>query len=233
MRAITGIVLVTLGVTSLLASLGGAQAKPGNLRLPVRADSRLWLEGTSNVKDWTCRATSMEALIAIDAASADSRDNVAVSKSLRGVDVIIPVRMLKCGDRHMEANMYAALKAPELPEVSYIVADFKLTPMLNDDGMTIEARGTMSIAGTERPVSMTVKTERLPDGTRRARGTVPIRMSDFGIVPPRPWFGILKTGDKVMVQFEIFVSPQALASAQREAASQSQLQTKAPDEPTQ
>jgi len=227
MRAITGIALMTVGATGLLAGLGGAQAKPGSLRLPVRADSRLWLEGTSNVKDWTCRATSMEALIAIDAASADSHDNVAVSKSLRGVDVIVPVRMLKCGDRHMEANMYTALKAPELPEMSYIVADFELAPVLTDDGMTIEATGKMSIAGVERPVRMTVKTERLPDGTRRARGTVPIRMSDFGIVPPRHWFGILKTGDKVMVQFEIFVSPQALASAQREAASQ----PKAPDEP--
>jgi len=129
--------------------------------------------------------------------------------------------------------MYTALKAPDLPAMSYIVADFELTPTLTDDGLTIEATGKMSIAGMERPVSMTVKTERLPDGTRRARGTVPIRMSDFGIAPPRPWFGMLRTGDKVMVQFEIFVSPQALASAQREAASRSQLQTRVPNAPAQ
>lgn len=84
----------------------------------------------------------MEALIAIDAASADSRDNL-------------------------------------------IVADFELAPTLTDDGLTIETTGKMSIVGVERPVIMTVKTERLPDGTRRARGAVPIRMSDFGIVPRR------------------------------------------------
>lgn len=42
----------------------------------------------------------MEALIAVDAESVDSRDNAAIAKSLRGVDVIVPVRMLKCGDRH-------------------------------------------------------------------------------------------------------------------------------------
>jgi len=233
MRVLERTVLVILGATALLANLGSAQEKAGSLRLPVRADSRLWLEGTSNVKNWTCKATQMEALIAIDAVSADSRDNITVSKSLRGVDVIVPVRMLKCGDRHMEANMYTALKAPDLPAMSYIVADFELTPTLTDDGLTVEATGKMSIAGMERPVSMTVKTERLPDGTRRARGTVPIRMSDFGIAPPRPWFGMLRTGDKVMVQFEIFVSPQALASAQREAASRSQLQTRVPNAPAQ
>ena len=212
--------LIALGALVLLGGDASAQGTPATLRLPVRADSRVWLEGSSNVKDWTCKATAMEALIAVDAASVGSRDNAAIAKSLRGVDVIIPVRMLKCGDRHMEANMYTALKEPKPPAAGYIVADFEITPTLSGDDLTVEAVGKLSVAGAERPVRMTVKTESLPDGSRRARGTVPIRMTDFGIVPPRPWFGVLRTADKVLIQFEIFVSPQALASAQRTAAAQ-------------
>jgi polyisoprenoid-binding protein YceI len=169
----------------------------------------------------------MEALIAVDANSVDSRDDAAVAKSLRGVDVIVPVRMLKCGDRHMEANMYTALKAPKLPEMSYIIADFEITPIVGDDGLTVRAIGKMSVAGVERAVNMTVKTERLPDGTRRARGTVPIRMTDFGITPPHPWFGVLRTANEVRVQFEIYLSPQALAAAQRESV----IQARAPGAP--
>jgi|SRR5687768_7846683 len=215
--------LIVIGALVLIAGDAPAQDQSGSLRLPVRADSRVWLEGSSNVRDWTCKATAMEALIAVDAQTVDSRDDIIVAKSLRGVDVIIPVRKLKCGDRHMEANMYDALKAPKPPAMSYIVADFELTPSLSDDGLSIEAVGKMSVAGAERPVRMTVKTESLPDGTRRARGTVPIRMTDFGIVPPRPWFGVLRTADKVLVQFEIYVSPQALASAQRQAIAQNRV----------
>src|SRR5215212_9245060 len=154
--------LVALGALVLLA--GRASAQSPTLRLPVRADSRVWLEGSSNVKDWTCKATAMEALIAVDAASVGSNDNAAIAKSLRGVDVIIPVRMLKCGDRHMEANMYNALKAPKPPAIGYIVADFEITPSLVGDNLTVEAVGKMSVAGAERPVRMTVKTESLPDG---------------------------------------------------------------------
>lgn len=220
--------VIVLVAMALFAELGVAQEKSATLRLPVRADSRLWLEGSSNIRDWTCKATAMEALIAIDARTADSHDNLAVAKSLRGVDVIVPVRMLKCGDRHMEANMYHALKAPEPPATSYIIADFEIAPSLNGNDLTIEATGTMSVAGAKRPVKLTVKTESLPDGTRRARGTVPIRMTDFGIVPPRPWFGALRTADKMLVQFEIYVSPQAVAAAQREAA-----QVRAPSAPPQ
>jgi polyisoprenoid-binding protein YceI len=223
------VLVIVLAALALIAELSVAQEKSATLRLPVRADSKLWLEGTSNVRDWTCKATAMEALIAIDARTADSQDNLAVAKSLRGVDVIVPVRMLKCGDRHMEANMYHALKSPEPPAASYIIADFEIAPSVNGNDLTIEAIGTMSVAGAERPVRMRVKTESLPDGTRRARGTVPIRMTDFGITPPRPWFGVLRTADKVLVQFEIYVSPQAVASAQREAATQ----MRAPDAPLQ
>lgn len=212
--------LIALGAMMLIASDAPAQERSGTLRLPVRADSRVWLEGSSNVKAWTCKATAMEALIAVDAASVGSRDNNAIAQSLRGVDVIIPVRMLKCGDRHMEANMYTALKEPKPPAAGYIVADFEITPTLSGDDLTVEAVGKMSVAGAQRPVRMTVKTESLPDGSRRARGSVPIRMTDFGIVPPRPWFGVLRTADNVLIQFEIFVSPQALASAQRTAATQ-------------
>jgi polyisoprenoid-binding protein YceI len=222
MRLLTTL-LIFLGALIRMGSVASAQDKSATLRLPVRADSKLWLEGSSNIRDWTCKATAMEALIAIDANSVDSRDDAAVSKSLRGVDVIVPVRMLKCGDRHMEANMYTALKAPTLPEVSYIIADFEITPALSDDGLSVQATGRMSVAGVERPVSMTVKTERLPDGTRRARGTVPIRMTDFGITPPHPWFGVLRTANEVKIQFEIYVSPQALATAQRESITQARI----------
>jgi hypothetical protein len=222
MRLLTTL-LIVLGALILMGSAASAQDKSGTLRLPVRADSKLWLEGSSNIRDWTCKATAMEALIAIAANSVDSRDDAAVSRSLRGVDVIVPVRMLKCGDRHMEANMYTALKAPKLPEMSYIIADFEITPVLSDDGLSVQATGKMSVAGVERPVNMTVKTERLADGTRRARGTVPIRMTDFGITPPRPWFGVLRTANEVRVQFEIYVSPQALASAQHESMTQAKV----------
>lgn len=198
---------------TLLATPAAAVAQTGaTLRVPVRADSRLWLEGSSNVRDWTCSATSMEALIDMDARTMDSQDLQVVARSIRGVNVKVPVRMLKCGDRHMEANMYSALKAPKPPAMSYIVAKFDAVPQIAADGITMEVTGRMSMAGVERSVQMTVATERMRDGTRRARGSVPILMSDFGITPPRPWMGILRTADKVLVQFEIFVSPQAVAS---------------------
>jgi polyisoprenoid-binding protein YceI len=167
-------------------------------RVPVRSDSKLWLEGSSNVRDWTCRATSMDASIEIET------DGGATG--VKAVAVKVPVEALKCGDRHMEAHMYTALKAKD-PASAHILAHFDRLPESVVTGQKIETSGRLTIAGVERTVKMTVSSDRLPDGTRRARGTVPILMTDFGIKPPRPWGGILRTADKVLIQFEIFISP--------------------------
>lgn len=67
--------------------------------------------------------------------------------------------------------------------------------------------GRMTVAGVERPVRMLVRMDELPNGTRKATGSVPILMTDFGITPPRPWMGILRAANEVLVRFEIYVSP--------------------------
>jgi polyisoprenoid-binding protein YceI len=126
---------------------------------------------------------------------------------VRGATVKVPVRMLKCGDRHMEAHMYAALKSPENSPSGFIIAELQGLPVTDGMTRTVEVTGHLTIAGVERPISINVLGDKLPDGTLRARGTLPILMTDYGITPPRPWGGILRTSNKVLIQFEIFVDP--------------------------
>jgi hypothetical protein len=184
-------------------SASGQQHNLDITRIAVRSDSRLWLEGSSNVRDWTCRATSLEATIEVAGAGKTTNPEEFV----KGVAVKVPVRMLKCGDRHMEAHMYSALKSPESAP-GYITASVERIPQGVVNGQSVEAEATLTIAGVRKTVKMTVMSDLLPDGTRRARGTVPILMTDFGITPPRPWGGILRTADRVLIQFEIFVPSQ-------------------------
>jgi len=53
----------------------------------------------------------------------------------------------------------------------------------------------------------------MPDGTVIAKGSVPIKMTDYGIKPPTALFGRLKTGDDVKVNFELSIGAKAIASA--------------------
>ena len=182
---------------------GQPAAAAGARRITVRSDSRVWLEGSSNVRDWTCRATSMEATLDV----AEMPLSPGSYPAVKGALVKVPVRMLKCGDRHMEAQMYTALKSPKDGAPTFIVAELDGLPITDGVLRTIGVSGRLSIAGVERPIRINVLGDKLSDGTLRARGTLPILMTDFGIKPPRPWGGILKTADKVLIQFEIFVDP--------------------------
>ena len=206
---VTPTILMSLTALALMTSASAATAQQpdaGVTRIAVRSDSRLWLEGSSNVRDWTCRATSLEATIEVGSAEPGRRSSIS-PEVVRGVSVKVPVRMLKCGDRHMEAQMYSALKSPT-SSPGFITADVEKIPPGVVTGQVVDADARLTIAGVQKTVKMTVTSDVMPDGTRRARGTVPILMTDFGISPPRPWGGLLRTADRVLIQFEIFVPPQ-------------------------
>jgi polyisoprenoid-binding protein YceI len=113
----------------------------------------------------------------------------------------------------MDDNLYKALNVDATPEISYILATFEAAPGDVKDTFTLHTVGTLTIAGKENKVSMDVVATRLPDGTVKATGIVPIKMTDFGIKPPTAIFGRLKTGDDVKVNFELTVGAKAIATA--------------------
>jgi polyisoprenoid-binding protein YceI len=197
---------------TLVATLVTAAAAQETTRVPVAPESKLWIEGTSNLHGWSCKAEKMDAAVELDAAVA-SQLSVAPPKALKKVDVKIPVRSLKCGHGGMDDNLYKALNADASPNISYILATFEAAPGETKDTFTLKTVGTLNIAGKENKVSMEIVATRLADGTVKATGMVPIKMTDYGIKPPTAIFGRLKTGDEVKVNFELSVGAKAIAAA--------------------
>jgi len=199
-----GVALITLA-----AAAAGAQE---TARVAVSPQSKLWIEGTSNLHGWSCKATTLDAAVELDPAAA-AQMAVAPPKALKKVHVKVPVKSIKCGHGGMDDNVYKALKADESPDISYILATFEAAPGEVKDSFMLHTVGTLTIAGKENSVRMDVVATRLPDGTVKATGMVPIKMTDFGIKPPTAIFGRLKTGDEVKVNFELSVGGREIAAA--------------------
>ena len=199
--------IAAAALLGVLAATGAAQTA----RVPVSADSKLWIEGTSNLHGWSCKAEKFDAAIELDAA-AIAELATATPKVLKRVEVKVPVKALKCGHGGMDDNLYKALKADETPEISYILATFDAAAG-EGEGFTLKTNGTLAIAGKENKLAMDVVATRLPDGTVKATGMVAIKMTDFGIKPPTAMFGTLRTGDEVKVNFALTVGPKAIAAA--------------------
>ena len=201
--------LTSLALSALFAIASSAYAQ--SVRLTVGADSKLWVEGGSNLHDWSCKASSMDAAIEVD--EAFLKTTAAPLTLLRKVQVKVPVRNLKCGSGKMESNLYKALKADDAPDISYIMASFDVVPGAASDSFTVKAVGALTVAGTEKTVNMDVAASRLADGSIRAEGALPLLMTDFGVKPPTALLGTLRTDNKITVKFSLVVEPQTVTAA--------------------
>jgi polyisoprenoid-binding protein YceI len=197
---------------ALLTGVAATAAAQETARVVVAPESRLWIEGTSNLHGWSCKAEKLEAEIDLDAAAA-AQPSTAAPKTLKRVQVKVPVKSLKCGHGAMDDNLYKALNADASPEISYILATFEAASGDAKDAFTLHTAGTLTVAGKENKITMDVEATRSADGTVKAKGVVPIKMTDYGIKPPTAIFGRLKTGDEVKINFELVVGAKAIATA--------------------
>lgn len=200
--------VVSLALTGLVAAAGLVQAQ--SVRLAAGPDSRLWVEGGSNLHEWSCKATAFDAVI--DADESLLKSAAPGPSTVKLVQVKLPVRSLKCGNGKMDGNLYKALKADDAPQITYTLSSFETVPGANDS-FKLTTTGALTIAGTAKPITIDVTTKRLANGTLTANGEVSFLMSEFGVKPPTALLGTLRTSDKVTVKFELLVGPQALSAA--------------------
>lgn len=191
---------------TLAATSTGAQGS----RLELADGSRLWIDGTSTLHNWTCRTTDLRASVELGNGAA----SVLGVGALTRADVIVPVKTLRCGNAKMDRNMYKALKAEEFATVAYSLARYEMLSGATKDSVTIRTVGTLTIAGTPREITMDVRALRGAGEIVQGSGRIELLMTDFGIKPPVVMAGLLKTGNRITVAFDLraqFTSPVAAA----------------------
>ena len=208
---LASLALIVLSGTTAQSQIFAAATDIAPLRLTVRDDSKLWLEGSSNVRDWRCDATTLDASVELDDRARVSEP--AAVAHLRHVQVRVPARALTCGRGQMDRIMYKALHVDDEPDCQQIVGRFDVVGR-NTGEHELVMQGTLRVAGRERAVRLPIDVERAHDGTLHARGALPILMTDYGITPPSAFFGVLRTENRIVVKFDLVIDePATLASS--------------------
>jgi polyisoprenoid-binding protein YceI len=192
----------------LLAAVTVSAQPRDTARIDIGAGSRVWIEGGSNVTDWSCRAAAFDARVELDS----PRGEATVAERIRKVSIRLSARDLKCGNRKMEHDLYAALGSSDPAAPTYIVAVFDAVAGSARQS-DVETAGRLSVAGVEKESRLRVTTERLPDGTVRAHGSIPLLMTDFGVKPPVGLFGLIRSKNEVTVKFELLIAPRVIVAA--------------------
>lgn len=180
--------LIAAGMMTLTAGALQAQSEPG----------RLTISGTSTVRSWSCSTQQFDTSIR---PAGNFEGILRGEKLVQGVTLRFPVAQIGCGNGTMEGHLRKALKAGQHPNVTYELSTYELAAAAG--GMTVQAMGQLTIAGTTRPIEMTMTVARGSDGQLRVRGETPLTMTTFGVEPPKLMLGTLKVGDAIKVSFDV------------------------------
>lgn len=189
--------------------------------LVASAGSNLTLEGSSNVKDWRCNGTTLEARMEV-AAPLSQINNIidriedgdvarldphAASFPPPSFRLQVPIQSLRCGNRQMERDMFRALRAEENPVIEFEFRELAGGIEHDIDAGTYGAtiNGVLTLAGAQRNVKIRVEAVRVARDRFRLRATLPLRMTDFRITPPTALFGMVKAKNELEVQFELYL----------------------------
>lgn len=204
-------------LTTLLALAAGPLTAADAVRYQsVPNASKMRMDGDSTIHKWWAETAVIGGAIEAPQGFPESAKSASTALTPK-VDVIIPVRTLKAsGGKRMDAVMQEHLKATDHKNISYRVLE--LTPKGAGAGNAVnfEAKGTLSVAGVTQTNSMAVAIERVTPTRLKVTGTIPLKMTDFGIKPPAPeilGMSVIKTDDLIKLNFE-WIAEQAKPAGQ-------------------
>ena len=169
--------------------------------ITFQPESRLWVDGTSTVRAYSCKATTLNGNVAATGSDASLAIG-ELQKAVRTVDLTVPVQSLDCGNGTMNGHLRNALKATENPAIKFRVAQYDVLPGGENEG-TVKLKGNLTIAGQQNPVTIDASVTSDGNGGLRVKGSKEILMSEFGVRPPTLMMGTLKVRDRVVVNFDV------------------------------
>ncbi len=176
------------GLTATGAS--AQMALPASLTLA--SSSKIWFDGTSNVKSFSCSAKKIDLNVVSDA-------DASPAKTVKSASLSIPVAQLDCKNGTMNGHMLDALKADKNPTITWKLSSYSVV------GTDVVMSGSLTIAGREKPIELH-GIGVASNGTITLKGTKVLRMTEFGVKPPSLMFGTMKVADPITVSYDLVLN---------------------------
>lgn len=159
------------------------------------AESKLVVDGTSNLHDWTIDAKSMGGKATFSIESGDLQE-------IKNLDFVVEAEKLVSGKSGMDKNTFKALKTSvnkkiifKLIKVNKIIAQTKNVYL-------VETQGDLTVAGATKRINQSF-TIRLLGKKIIFYGKQKIDMTLYGVEPPTALMGTITTGKDVVVDFKV------------------------------
>ena len=153
--------------------------------------SSLIVFGTSNVHDWEIETENPKGSILLD---------VTGKFQIQNLKIVVQAESLKSGKRGMDKNTYKALNTDKFKTIEFQLVNADEITDVGNGNVKVKSKGDLTISGVTKRISLDF-TLNLLNNTVSLVGEKTIKMTDYGIEPPKALFGTIKTGDEVKIKF--------------------------------
>ena len=169
-------------------------------QMTLQPQSRLWVEGTSTVRSFQCRASELDARVETSGPGA-AVAVVAGEKAVQAVAVSVPAERLDCGNGTMNEHMRKALKTKDNPTIAFRLVSYDLAKA--SEGVSVTMSGELALGGVTKPIAVTATATEEAGGSLRVVGRHVVKITEFGLKPPSLMMGTMKVGENVTVGFDL------------------------------
>lgn len=170
--------------------------------MTLQPESRLWVSGTSTMRDFDCQAGTFTT--AVDASEPSAAGAIAAGqKVVTTVSLDVPAAKLDCRNGTMNNHMLKALKATEHPTISFKLSSYDLAK--ENEGARVTLNGALTLGGVTKDITMNATATDQGDGVLRVAGTHDLRMTEYGLKPPSLMLGTMKVNERVKVGFDLYL----------------------------
>lgn len=156
-------------------------------------DSKVTVDGTSNVHDWTVEAKVMNGKMNAQLETALKINQLTFS---------VEVEQLKSGKSGMDKNTYKALNSTKFKTIDFKMTKVQKMTKLSDNNYQLELSGDLTIAGTTKTIVL-VASAQVQGNKLVLIGKHKLNMTHYGVEPPKALMGTIKTGEEVTVNFKV------------------------------
>ncbi len=185
----------------------GAMTLPNVAEVSIWLDSnsRLSIEGSSNVNKFVCMCNEQFPRMHIRYDRAEGRAAIRFSNAV----LHVRAKSLDCGNQAMNKDMYETLLADKHPNIRIELqsAQLPLSEALSraNEWTSLKASAQLTIAGVTQPVVFDAQAVRLAPDRIRLTSVKEVRMTDFGMTPPRALMGLVKVHDAIRIHLDLTV----------------------------
>ncbi len=169
------------------------QAKAQSRTYTATNESEISVSGTSTLHDWEMISQTVNSQVVFTL----DDDNI---ESFESVNLSLQAESLESDENRLNRLARETMDVDNNPQITFQATSGNV--MADGNSYTVTATGELTIAGVTREV--TVEANCIEQGNELiCTGTEDLKMTDFGMEPPRLFLGTLRTHDDVTVEFNM------------------------------